>query len=122
MRKTEYKKKIVEDVVISPIQSKTQLVTQWKSGIQQNSHFIFINDGNEIKSLMLCKWLVVCTSCIFLTLLSWDIAGDKEKWNGAIWVPFTGLGIIIILWIINYVSVKIGLFTDPLIIRKMSIV
>jgi hypothetical protein len=50
--------------------------------------------------LVVCKWPVICTSCFFMTLLCWDIAGDKMGWFGSLWVPLSGVVIlvIVILW------------------------
>lgn len=57
------------------------------------------NIGNGMEK---CKWLIINTCCLFLTLLSWEIVGDKEEWNKSYWIPGIGVGIIIILLLIDY--------------------
>jgi hypothetical protein len=42
-------------------------------------------------SLMVCKWPIICTSCLFITLLCWDMVGDKVRWYKGLWVPVTRL-------------------------------
>lgn len=66
------------------------------------------NIGNAIKCLEKCKWLIINTCCLFLTLLSWDIVGDKEEWNKSYWIPLIGAGIIIILVLIDYITIKLS--------------
>ena len=61
-----------------------------------------IEDG--IECIDKCKWMIIGTCTVFLTLLSWDIVGDKESWNKSYWTLFVGLGIITILWIIDYLN------------------
>lgn len=65
-----------------------------------------IDIDNEMESVSSCKWLVICTSCLFISLISWDIVGDKKGWYGGIWVPLSGIGMLIILWFVNSLSVK----------------
>ena len=65
--------------------------------------------GNEMKSVLLCKWLVIVTSCLFISLISWDIVGDKEGWYGGIWIPSSGLGMLMLLWLINYLTINLTL-------------
>jgi hypothetical protein len=50
--------------------------------------------------LIICKWPVISTSCFFMTLLCWDIAGDEVGWYDALWVPLSGVGILLLvtLW------------------------
>lgn len=60
------------------------------------------NIVNGIKCVDNCKWLIIITSCLFITLLSWDIVGDKKRWDGSYWIPLIGIGIMIILLFIDY--------------------
>lgn len=79
--------------------------------------------SNQLKGVISCKWLVICTSCLFIIIMSWEIVGDKEGWEGAIWVPFTGLGIILLLGLINYFILKLKIFKDgkiQLLLIKLS--
>jgi hypothetical protein len=52
-------------------------------------------------SLSACKWPVICNSCFFMTILCWDIAGDEVGWFGALWVPLSGIAMILVLWLWN---------------------
>lgn len=63
---------------------------------------------NTINSIVMCKWLVVCTSCLFISILCWDMVGDKLGWEKASWVPIVGICILILLWLINYLMTKIS--------------
>jgi hypothetical protein len=45
-------------------------------------------------------WPIVITSCLFVTCLSWDMAGDRVGWSGAIWVPICGVLMPPVLWIL----------------------
>jgi hypothetical protein len=48
-------------------------------------------------SLMVCKWPVTLTSCFFMTLLCWDMAGDKGGWSQALWVPIVGVVMVFVI-------------------------
>jgi hypothetical protein len=50
-------------------------------------------------SVLVCKWPVTLVSCFFVTLLSWDMAGDKGGWLQALWVPIVGLVMPLVIWI-----------------------
>jgi hypothetical protein len=50
-------------------------------------------------SLLVCKWPVTLTSCLFVTLLCWDMAGDKAGWFQALWVVVVGVLMAIVIWI-----------------------
>jgi hypothetical protein len=50
-------------------------------------------------SLVVCKWPVTLTSCFFLTLLCWDMAGDKGGWSQALWVPIVGVVMPLLIWV-----------------------
>jgi hypothetical protein len=50
-------------------------------------------------SLLICKWPVTLTSCFFVTLLAWDMAGDKGGWFQALWVLMGGVAITIAIWL-----------------------
>jgi hypothetical protein len=53
-------------------------------------------------SLVVCKWPVTLTSCFFLTLLCWDMAGDKGGWSQALWVPIVGVVMIMTIWLLDH--------------------
>lgn len=89
-----------ENEVNSPIQTETETKTQMKALTS------IINVNNELNCIISFQWLIICTSCIFISLISWDIVGDKEGWYDGIWVPLSGIGIIIFLWFINYYLIK----------------
>jgi hypothetical protein len=57
---------------------------------------------NGIKCLESCKWLIMSTSFLFISLLSWDIAGDQEGWEGSYWIPLIGIGILTTLWVLDH--------------------
>jgi hypothetical protein len=48
-----------------------------------------------------CIWPIMTASCLFITCLSWDMAGDRVGWSGAIWVPICGGVMTPLLWIGN---------------------
>jgi hypothetical protein len=48
---------------------------------------------------LVCKWPVTLTSCFFITLLCWEMAGDHGGWDRALWVPVVGLVLVLIIWI-----------------------
>jgi hypothetical protein len=50
-------------------------------------------------SLLVCKWPVTLMSCFFVTLLCWDMAGDKGGWLRALWVPVVGVVMSLALWV-----------------------
>lgn len=54
--------------------------------------------GNGIKCMEKCKWLTIVICCLFISLLSWEIVGDKKGWDGSYWIPLIGVGIMITLW------------------------
>jgi hypothetical protein len=50
-------------------------------------------------SLLVCKWPVTLMSCFFVTLLCWDMAGDKGGWSQALWVPIVGVAMVLLIWV-----------------------
>jgi hypothetical protein len=50
-------------------------------------------------SLLVCKWPVALMSCFFVTLLCWDMAGDKGGWSQALWVPIVGVAMALLIWV-----------------------
>jgi hypothetical protein len=50
-------------------------------------------------SLLVCKWPVTLMSCFFVTLLCWDMAGDKGGWLRALWVPVVGVVMSLAIWV-----------------------
>jgi hypothetical protein len=57
-------------------------------------------------SLIVCKWPVILTSCFFVTLLSWDMAGDQGGWFEALWVPITGVVMVMAIWVWDRVLIS----------------
>jgi hypothetical protein len=55
--------------------------------------------ANCPSSLLVCKSLVVLTSSFFVTMLCWDMAGDRGGWAQALWVPIVGVLIVIAVWV-----------------------
>lgn len=52
----------------------------------------------------ICLWPILITSTLFFTCLSWDMAGDRVGWQGAIWVPICGSVMIPLFWIFNKIA------------------
>jgi hypothetical protein len=48
--------------------------------------------------LLVCKWPVILTSSCFVTLLSWEMAGDHGGWSNALWVPIVGVVMLAMIW------------------------
>jgi hypothetical protein len=48
-------------------------------------------------SVLVCKWPVTLTSCFFITLLCWEMAGDRGGWDRALWVPVVGVVMVLII-------------------------
>jgi Leucine-rich repeat (LRR) protein len=63
-----------------------------------------LDDVNS--SVLVCIWPVILTSCSFMTLLSWDVAGDQGGWFQALWVPITGVGITLLLWVWDQILIS----------------
>jgi hypothetical protein len=57
-------------------------------------------------SLLVCKWPIILTSCFFVTLLAWDVAGDKGGWFQALWVPITGVVLALLLGVWDRILVS----------------
>jgi hypothetical protein len=57
-------------------------------------------------SLIVCKWPVILTSCFFVTLLSWDMAGDQGGWFHALWVPIAGVAMAVLIWVWDRVLIS----------------
>lgn len=68
----------------------------------RNEFVILLNEQVQgiQSSIVVCKWPIISTSCLFITLLCWDMAGDAVGWERAMWVPLTGIAIflLILLW------------------------
>ena len=102
MRETEDNLKIISNfpkLLIAENERKSSLRMQIQSLICSDENN---GDDNEMSSVLSCKWLVIVSSCLFISLISWDIVGDKEGWDGGIWVPLCGLGMLMLLILINY--------------------
>jgi hypothetical protein len=52
-------------------------------------------------SLLVCKWPIILTSCFFVTLLCWDMAGDQGGWFSALWVPIVGVVIAMLIRVLD---------------------
>ena len=59
---------------------------------------------NGIESMIKCKWLIITSSCLFITMLSWEIVGDEKGWDKSYWIVLMGVGIMIILWLLDYLK------------------
>mgnify|MGYP006977236115 CR=1 FL=1 len=65
-------------------------------------------DENEMRNVLSSQWLVIVTSCLFVSLICWDIVGDEKGWRGAMWVPLSGLGmIVVILLVVKVIAVVV---------------
>ena len=60
-----------------------------------------------IESVIKCKWLIIVTCCVFVTLLSWEIVGDEEGWERSYWILLMGVGIMIEMFFIDYLKENI---------------
>jgi hypothetical protein len=49
--------------------------------------------------LLVCKWPVIITSTCFVTLLCWEMAGDRGGWSQALWAPIMGVVLFAMVWI-----------------------
>jgi hypothetical protein len=56
---------------------------------------------SSISSILICKWPILWTSCIFITLLCWEIVGDQVGWYGGWWVLLFGGLIMCGIWVWN---------------------
>ncbi len=48
-----------------------------------------------------CKWLIMTPSCLLMTLLSWDVVGDQNGWDGSYWIPLLGCGIMLTVCLVD---------------------
>jgi hypothetical protein len=55
--------------------------------------------GSVHAAFLVCKWPITLTSCFFITLLCWEMAGDRRGWSHALWVPIVGFVMVLILWL-----------------------
>lgn len=74
------------------------------------------NIENVLESMIKCKWLIITSCCLFISLLSWEIVGDEKGWNKSYWILLMGVGIIIIILIIEYLDI----FQKKVIMKKMK--
>jgi hypothetical protein len=57
-------------------------------------------------ALLVCKWPIILTSCFFVTLLCWDMAGDQGGWFSALWVPIVGVVMAMLIWVWDRVLIS----------------
>jgi hypothetical protein len=57
--------------------------------------------GSGLGCVDRCKWLIITPSCLFNTLLSWDVVGDQYGWDGSYWIIFLGVGVILMIWLLD---------------------
>ena len=67
---------------------------------QSSSSEVCECDENEMRNVLSSQWLVIVTSCLFVSLICWDIVGDEKGWRGAMWVPLSGLGMIVVILLV----------------------
>jgi hypothetical protein len=66
----------------------------------EDGFLILLNQQlSGVSSLIVCKWPIISTSCFFMTLLCWEMVGDKLGWKAGFWVPVVGVFILLIVWI-----------------------
>jgi hypothetical protein len=80
------------------------LLVDCPSQERTEDHFSFTNLLDEqlegIQSYLIpCKWPVTITSWFFITLLSWEMAGDTSGWFDALWVLILAVLMLVIIWI-----------------------
>jgi hypothetical protein len=68
--------------------------------------------GRVHAALLVCKWPITVTSCFFITLLCWEMAGDRRGWSHALWVPIVGFVMVLILWLWDRALVSGFVFFD----------
>jgi hypothetical protein len=51
--------------------------------------------------IIVSKRPVVVTSGLFITLLCWEMVADAEGFDQALWVPLTGISMILLIWMID---------------------
>ena len=71
-------------------------------------------------SILVCKWPVILATSFFVTLLCWEMAGDREGWLEALWVPAAGLVMVFLIWLWDRALVSQSLdlrsFLDTLVL------
>jgi hypothetical protein len=74
--------------------------------------FLLLMDGQLRginSSLLVCKWPIILTSCFFITMLSWDVAGDQGGWLKASWVPMVGVAMAMLIWVWDHILISDGI-------------
>lgn len=46
-----------------------------------------------------CKWPIIFSSCLFVTLLCWDMVGDHVGWEKGLWVTCVGVLMFLAVWL-----------------------
>lgn len=78
--------------------------SETSSSISQFSDKIYIMDALDAAVsgvsciVMRMVWPVVCLSGMFMGMICWDMAGDREGWQKSVWIPLTSVCIPIVLW------------------------
>jgi Leucine-rich repeat (LRR) protein len=49
-------------------------------------------------NILLNLWLIIGVSCVFISALCWDIAGDERGWNHVFWIPLLGFALCLLLF------------------------
>ncbi len=59
------------------------------------------NFESAIRCVDRCKWMIISPSCLLMTLFSWDVVGDQDRWDGSYWIPFLGVIILLTIWLLD---------------------
>lgn len=93
--------KNVIELIQNQEQDQEQNQDNYRSSTFLNRSYALIILGECLKDVidhfLVCKWLILLTSCLFITLLCWDMVGDKVGWLKAIWVPISGIFMLFIV-------------------------
>jgi Leucine-rich repeat (LRR) protein len=70
------------------------------SAKDEMSRFLSQTFVDPSANLLLLCWLIVLISCVCISALCWDIAGDQVGWKSSYWVPILGSSCCVLLYII----------------------
>jgi hypothetical protein len=73
--------------------------------------------------ITVCKRPVVVASCLFITLLCWEMVADVDGFNGSVWVPLTGLSMVIFIWMTDrwFIQGMVACSLFEIALRNMSL-